>query len=231
MNKIQLNKNKILALFSNSEEKKSKIYLYENDAKLLKIFKKLPTEQLDNKRRKIEQLKELQSDIELLDLVYSDDNFIGYTMKRYDYNNLSSFTTKKEKIKHLKMLRDKVEGFNKKGIFIGNFNETNLLLSPDKKNIKICAIDNLKVDDIDFDIMTEYMARYMRKGADPEFIDSYCFNIFTLAYFTNYATGYIDIYDLNLPREFRTYENEKILYDMKHLTKNYKKDYFIDHLK
>lgn len=230
MNRIQLNKNKIIALFS-SKGNDSKLYLYENDAKLLKIFKKLPTEQLDNKRRKIEQLKELQSDIELLDLVYSGDDFIGYTMKRYDYNNLSSFTSKKEKIKHLKMLKDKVEDFNKKGIFIGNFNETNLLLSPDKKNIKICAIDNLKVDDIDFDIETENIRRYKRKGANPEFIDSYCFNMFTLAYFAKYAAGYFDIYDFELPREFRTYENEKILYDMKHLTKNYKKDYFIDHLK
>lgn len=191
---------------------------------------------LENKRQKlllIPEIEELKNDVKVLDLLYSDGNFVGYTMEKSDNETLDIFDKKKNKIKLLKMIRDRVELLNSKGIYIGDFNEKNFLTSKDRSILQMCDLDNLRIGEFDFDVCDNAEKRFLKKCGNLDALDSYCFNLFTISFLGKVDFAYISDFFTwdNVHRYLQTKENEELINSMIFLNSNYKKGYLIDNIK
>ena len=81
----------------------------------------------EEKIKLIKSLKCLSKGLEIYDIFYKDDEFVGYTMEDKNLEHLNVFDKKKNRIKYLKLIREKIRLLNSIGIYIGNFNENNFL--------------------------------------------------------------------------------------------------------
>ena len=160
-------------------------YNFEGNTVAIKIFN--PDIFTSNKLKKIELVHSREIDKIVTKpqcLVCVDGKINGYSME-YDQNdqNLESLKTltPSEKLEYLKKLRDIIETLHKHNIIIGDLKATNILVN--EGNIKICDIDNFKVDDLDPDILNLYSKQYFRKYKKmDEGLDIFSFNILTILF-------------------------------------------------
>ena len=195
----------------------------------------ISTDFLDNKHDKIlliDNLKCLNDEIKIFDMVYNNNNFKGYTMEKVDGNLIDCFEKKKNIIKYLKLIKEKIILLNSNNVYIGDFNNKNFLVSNNFENIKLCDLDNFKIDNLDFDTKTKYMTYFEKYCKNLEYIDSYCFNIFTILMLCRYNS--VDPYTLDkfkLNYMLNSKENKKIIESMNYLDDTYEPKYLIDNLR
>ena len=219
---------------------------------------------LQNKYDKISIISTLacfKDEVKLYDIGLENDKMKGYTMKKsslnpvtakyipfYDenkniVNKLIYFNPNghklslSDKIKYLKLIKEKIEKFNDSDIYIGDFNFANFLVSKDLDYMKLCDLDNLKIWSHDIDNKHISVKKYeeicMPTGDINQNIvglDSYCFNIFTLSVFLEQSKTQIfrNLENLELPEILNEFPNQEIFDDIKHLEKSYKPRYLID---
>lgn len=245
MNKIKFDKNNIIQVYTEGMESIIYYYRYGTKTIFLKYFKReldfrdhkeiINNEIIDNKRKKIElisEIPEFYNEIEILDLVYDEfDNFIGYTMKIDELITADQISNKKMKIEILKQLREKVEMFNEAGIYIGDFNSKNIIVT--NNGIKLCDLDNFRIDELDFDLKSYSQQLYLKRCKNIDNIDNYSFNLFTISYLGNIFLPYVLNYiRMNgLPRKLDTRQNRIIINELLSINDNYQKQYLIDNLK
>lgn len=259
MDKINIEKDKILDIF-NESGKESVIYKYENNNTLLKIFRDeeyekniyefymkthdydtyimrkghvIDKESLNNKIKKLELINNincLENEIKILNLAFENDSFKGYTMTREYLKPINIYSKKKIKILWLKNIKEKIIELNKNNIYIGDYNENNFL-TDDNHNIKLCDLDNLRINDLDFDTKHIFINKFERNCNKKEYIDSYCFNLFTIAFLQKICNDPIFILNSKLPRDLKTKENDEIFESMKHLDNTYQYKFLIDNIK
>ena len=242
MNNIQFNNNFVKKNFSFGYE--STIYEYEDsnyytEPVLLKRFNYdiYPNSNFyENKIKKlslIPLIKVLNNEIEILDLVYEGDKFLGYTMNKVQLDPISSFDKTRNKIFLLKLLRDKISKLNSKDIYIGDFNEKNFLTSPEKDILKLCDLDNIRIGEYDFDIMDNAQKKFMQRCGNPKLIDSYCFNLFTISFLGRYDFSYIcdNLTWSHFNKSLAGKNNEDIFDSMIHLSESYNGNFLIDNIK
>lgn len=243
MNKIIFDENKILRRYSGGVESDIYYYKVNNKVVFLKLFKKeihfhkdikvMDKEILENKRKKLEIISEsplFSNEVTIYDLAYDEyDNFIGYTMKIDSLKTAYDVDKTKKKIEILKLVRDKLEIFNKNGIYIGDFNPRNIIISD---NIKLCDLDNFKINDLDFDILNSFQLVHSKENLDKNSIDNFSFNMQTVSYIGNiyipYTIHYIE--DKGLPRKLNTKKNKDLSYKLLN-GNNCNSEYFIDNLR
>lgn len=155
------------------------------DHSLYKIFKNhISEEVLDNKKKKIEMLNELQvpffrNPIRTLSL---NEKFIGYEI---EYNKEDrmwwEFSLKTEdKIRLLQELKEKLCFLSKKGIIYGDLKDDNLLINSKTGNISFCDIDNVQIGNRKMDhILCELDYAYKHYDFYPEEVHIYMHNLFT----------------------------------------------------
>ena len=198
-------------------------------------YKVLTKEELERKKQKLELLTKrdsLKDEIEIYDRIFIKDKFKGYTMEFSDFKPLNVVDArKKDKIKYLKLIREKIELLNEDGIYIGDFHESNFLTCHDVSKVKLCDLDNLRIDNFDFDSKHKFALEYEKSDAKKEYIDSYCFNMFTIAYLNKIAIQYFLLKDNKLPRALRTKKNMEIYESMLHLDSTYQPKYLIDNIR
>lgn len=245
MDKINFNENNIIEVFNEGMESVLYYYRVNNDIILLKKFKTkldfkeyivdVPKSTLDNKRKKIELINErdyLVDEVKPLNLVYDKDEFIGYTISIDSIKTANEINSKRKKIYILKQLKDKIEKYNECGIYIGDISANNILVQSDG-TIKLCDLDNFKIDDLDFDLLSTFQRIYRKKVNNDNNIDNYCFNMFTVAYLQNIYTPYV-LYNLRnngLKYPLNSKENKRIIDSLINLDNNYQKKYLIDNLR
>lgn len=233
--------------------RESNIYLYEDNNTVLKYFKTdiedrnkntgeikiihVDDEVFNNKEKKIELLSNeqiLSDNLKLKNLIYNKDGkFVGYTSiyeNVISYNDLS-YKPSKIKIELLKKLRAKMEELNRNDIYIGDFvNPCNFGIKDNK--VILFDIDNFKVNDLDFDYKNVFVEDYLKHNKKTDNLDTYCFNFFTIAFYTNRLMSYIDAYlrTNGLPRKFNTPESKVILKELLN-NKCPEKKYILDNRK
>lgn len=245
MKKINFNKKNILKVYREGME--STIYYYKSNSEIvfLKLFKnqidfrdykiERTNDVFDNKRKKIELIYEsdyLKDEVEPLELVFDNEKFIGYTIKIDYLKTADDITSRKNKISILKQLKEKIELFNENGIYIGDINPKNILVSNDGK-IKLCDLDNFKIDNYDFDLLSLFQQTYRKYISDDRNIDNYCFNMFTISYLERIYTPYV-LYNIRkdgLEYPLNSKKNKEILKKLINLDETYKKEYLIDNLR
>ena len=191
---------------------------------------------LENKRKKLEIIKDLKclsNEVKLLDLAYKDDEFKGYTMEKLQYKPIDIHERKSKKINYLKMIREKIRLLNENGIYICDFKADNFLVSKDGKDIKLCDLDNLYLKDFNLKNDTEHrFTQYFNKNCNKkEYVDSFCFNLFTLAYLKKIAHEALDPRLDKLPWALNTKENRDIMDSIINLDNSYEPRYLIDNLR
>lgn len=245
MKKIKFDKNNIIKVYTEGMESIIYYYRYKTKIVFLKHFKReldfgdhkeiVSDEILNNKKRKIElipEIDEFNNEIEILDLVYDErNNFIGYTMKIDELKTADKISNKKIKIEILKQLREKVEMFNENDIYIGDFNPKNIIIT--SNGIKLCDLDNIRIDELDFDLKSCSQQLYLKKCKNINNIDNYSFNLFTVSYIGNIFLPYILEYIKanGLPRKLNTKQNRIITNELLNINDNYQKQYLIDNLR
>lgn len=244
MKKIIFNSNNIKGKYGNGIEGDIFYYKRNNEIVFLKLLKRniefndevkiISDEIMENKRKKLEFISEsplFSDEIKLYDLVYDEnDNFIGYTMKIDSLKTSYDINSTKRKIEVLKLLREKVEHYNKNNIYIGDFNQKNILVTND--GIKLCDLDNIKIEDYDFDLPGIFVLDYLSKFNDNTKIDNYSFNLETICHLGRIYQPYL-FYNLKnngLPRKIDTKRN-RILINKILQNKNYDNQYLIDDVK
>lgn len=246
MNIIEFNKEKIIRPFDKGVE--SVIYYYDKDDKivLLKKFNdeiklsdktiKIDSDVLCNKEKKIEFIESselFKDEVTILDKVYEEGNFKAYTMEKSELRETDCFMNRKNKIKILKLLKEKIETFNSNGIFLGDIQARNILSSKDSSKIELCDLDNFRIGNLDFDTKSLFVNEFERKCSNKELVDCYSFNLFTICFlskvFSPYVYGYLQY--KGLPRILNTKENRDIVDSMLHLDNSYQKRYLIDNIK
>lgn len=246
MKSIQIDKNKILRKFDNGIE--SIIYYYDDNGKIVLLkhfndeifiddrFVPITQKTLSNKEKKIEIIKSsplFNNEVKILDKAYEDDKFKGYTLEKSNLTVTSCFQKRKAKIKILKELRNKIELFNQNGIFLGDIHEGNILTNKDGSEIQLCDLDNLRINDLDFDVVSVAVNRFNKKCSKKEFVDSYSFNLFTISLLEKiYAPHVLEhLKEHGLPRILNTKENREIMDSIINLDNSYQKKYLIDYMK
>ena len=234
MKYIEIDKSKIKKLYSDGVE--SNIYLYDLDGQtvLLKLLKDKSS--LKNKEKKVNIIIDsdiLKDEVNILASASINGQFVGYFMPLdLEYTRtVSDFDKKRVKISALKQLRDKMERFNKNGIYIGDFNEKNILIDKEN-NIKLCDLDNFKINDLDFDTPSTFVHYFRRNCKNEEKVDNYCFNLFTVSLMEKIYSPYVLNYLTSnpLPRYMDSKENRKIVDKLVFLDDSYQKKYIIDNL-
>lgn len=236
---IELNKNNIIKKLKEGIESITYVYKEESNYYCLKLFKKqinfsdhqinVSKEVLENKRKKIEIINEdpiFFDEVRPIALVYENGEFVGYIME-LDYSKSASFFDKrKKKVEILKKYKEKIEKFNKKGIYVGDISENNILVF--NNGIKLCDLDNIKIGDLGFDIQNYFQKRYFETYGNIEYIDRYTFNLFTISYLSKIIPSYIDNYLIEgkLPKPINSERNFQLIKQ-----RNYIEDYFIDNLR
>lgn len=163
-------------------------YNFEGDTIAIKIFN--PDIFTSNKLEKIKLIHSKEIDKVITKpqcLVCVDGKINGYAME-YDQNdqNLESLNelTVSEKLEYLKILRNIIELLHKHNIVVGDLKLSNILVN--EGTMKICDVDNFKVDDLDPDILNLYSKQYFRKYKKmDEGLDVFSFNILTILFLIN----------------------------------------------
>lgn len=163
-------------------------YNFEGDTIAIKIFN--PDIFTSNKLEKIKLIHSKEIDKVITKpqcLVCVDGKINGYAME-YDQNdqNLESLNelTVSEKLEYLKTLRNIIELLHKHNIVVGDLKLSNILVN--EGTMKICDVDNFKVDDLDPDILNLYSKQYFRKYKKmDEGLDVFSFNILTILFLIN----------------------------------------------
>ena len=189
---------------------------------------------LENKRKKLEiipSIPELSDEVNILDSIYCNDSFKGYTMDKEYLKPIPDDMKKKKRIQYLKILREKIRKLNECGIYIGDFNSKNFLASDDLSIVKLCDLDNMKYGDLDFDTKHIFIQYYETKNINKEFIDSFCFNMYTIALLNDIAYDISDILNSGLPKVLNSKENRDIFDSMFYLDSSYQYKFLIDNLR
>jgi len=217
-----------------------------------------------NKREKVSiipSLNCLKDEIRILHMGIEYDKPLGYTMKkstlspifaRYekfigqDGKNVDKLVyygpnrkelSTSDKIKYLRLMKEKIDIVNSSEVYIGDFNYENFLVSNNLDHMVLCDLDNLKIWSHDFDNKTASVKKYEEccmtgdiKSYNTEGLDTFCFNIFTLALLTNEANFGIlrNLENIELPEILDEFPNREILDSMKHLDKSYKSKCLVD---
>lgn len=217
-----------------------------------------------NKKEKIiimSDLKCFADEVKILDIGIENNKPLGYTLSkshlkpilsRYEKfkdekgNDVTKLIYYKpnrkemslsDKIKYLKLLKEKVVKLNDSDVYIGDFNYENFLVNNSLDSMKLCDLDNLKMGSHDFDNKTASVKKYEEvclkkdyRDNNIEGLDSFCLNIFTLALLSNESNFTIlnNLDNLELPEILDNYPNRDILKDMKHLDKTYKPRFLVD---
>ena len=201
-----------------------------------KIYIELPTQKIEipeetfeNKRKKIEIINNdplFSDEVRPISLVYENGMFLGYTMELENYKTAEVFDSRKKKIEILRKYKEKIEKFNKHGIYIGDISENNIFIT--ENGIKLCDLDNIRIGNLDFDIKNCFQKEYLREYEGIENIDKYTFNLFTIGYLSKIVSVFVDSYlkEGKLPKPINSKRNLELIKD-----KNYTEDYFIDNLK
>lgn len=218
---------------------------------------------LENKKDKILMIPTLncfKDEVKIMDLGIERGKVQGYTLKKSSlspiYSRYVDFKTEdgevkkliyfspkrkelsvSDKIKYLKLLKDKITKFNNSDVYIGDFNYENFLVSDNLDYMKLCDLDNLKIGSHDFDNKTASVKLYEEKcikegdkNPNIEGLDSFCFNIYTLALLSNEPNFRIlkGLDSIELPEILDDYPNRDIIDSMKHLDKTYKPRFLVD---
>lgn len=179
------------------------VYKYNFEGKdiAIKIFN--PDIFTSNKLKKIELIhsKEINSIITAPQcLVCVDGEINGYSME-YDQNdqNLDSVKTltTSEKLKYLRLLRETIETLHERyNIIVGDLKLSNILIN--NGCIKICDVDNFKVDDLDPDILNLYSKQYFKKyGRMDKGLDIFSFNILSVLFLISASKDDLISYIMN----------------------------------
>ena len=247
MKKITLDEKKIIGKISEGLE--SNIYLYKDESDIV-VFKEIkiemetknhktiltPEDTFKNKEKKIQILHDnpaLKDEIKILKLVYNNDGlFIGYTMELDYCKTLCRFYTSKKskKIELLEKLKEKIIRLNEEGIYIGDYNPNNFGVK--NNEIVLYDLDNFYVQGNTFDITGDIIDSYFKKRDDIDDIDTYAFNLFTIAFYLKRTNPTICNYlkEKGLPSLFKTKDNKELLQDVLNID-NLKKRYFLDYRK
>ena len=217
-----------------------------------------------NKYEKILMIPTLncfRDEVQIIDIGMEYDKFQGYTMKKSNlkpikaqyilyecpngvdipkriyFNDEGKELTIEEKIRYLKLIKEKIEKLNNSDVYIGDFNFANFLTNKNIDRVELCDLDSLKIGSHDFDNKHPSVVAYEKvcmpkndKKPNIEGLDSFCFNIFTLALLTNQSNYRIlkHLKEVKLPKILDEFPNQEILDSVKHLEKSYKPRYLID---
>lgn len=239
MKEIELNRKYIIKKISSGIE--SNIYAYKINSNVycLKLFKNeidfcnysIPTtnEILENKKNKLQIIHEnslFYNETYPISLVYENGQFAGYIMKLENNTTANIFSKTKNKIEILKKYKEKIEKFNKSGIYIGDISKRNIIIT--NEDVKLCDLDNIKIGKYDFDILSLFQNEYIRTYNNIENIDKYCFNLFSISFLAKIIPCFSFDYlrDNKLPKPINSKKNYQLLKE-----KKYSEEYFIDNIK
>lgn len=244
MNKIIFEKDNIQRKLNNGVEGDIYYYKRNNELVLLKVFRRdimlddevrhVSDETIENKKNKLEIISEsplFSDEVKLYDLVYDgDDNLIGYTMKIDCLKTSNDVNFTRKRIEILKLMKEKIELFNKNNIYIGDFNQRNIIVTKD--GIKLCDLDNIKIGDYDFDMPGLFVLEYLKRFYDETKIDNYSFNLETICYLGRIYEPFLfySLHKNGLPRVINTKRN-RILIKKILENKNDNNEYLIDNSK
>ncbi len=236
---IEFNKNNIMGVLSSGIESIVYFYKVNDEIILLKLFRNeikyedhvinIDESVLENKRKKIVLINNdplFKDEVKTNHLVVSNGKFVGYTEEPYGIGCLSYFDKRKDKVEILKKLKEKIINFNKNNIYIGDFKLENFLT--DENGIKLCDLDNFKIKDLNFDVLSFLQQVYLKKYDIIDNIDKFCFNLFTIAYLGKIDIPYIFSYlkEDELPKPIDSKRNYELL-----LKREFTEDFFIDNIK
>lgn len=155
------------------------------------ILNKNNNDMLLNKLNKIILLNKVEDDILKPNaLVYIDGVFRGYTMdNKVGFSNISGFNGSiKEKQVILAKTYLELEKLHRNGIIYGDLHEGNVMVN-NKGDICLCDLDNVKIGNLDFDIVSVNQRRYLYFIKDVDYsIDTYMFNLLAVAFLNNIDT-------------------------------------------
>lgn len=234
MKYFEINEKNIISKYRSGIESDIFLYNLNGNIVLLKLIKN--TDVIKNKEEKLTQIINsnlLDDEVKIIGGAKKNGTFIGYFIEPSYEKTFDSFQKRTTKINQLKKLRDKVSNLNKNNIYIGDFNEGNILYDKKSDDIKLCDLDNFKINDLDFDLKSSYVNYFRQRCSDDTKIDDFCFNVFTISYLERIYLPYVLNYLIsnNLPEYFSCEENEDIRKRMIILNDSYEKGYLIDHIK
>ena len=208
--------------------------IYADDNYLYKIFNFVDDKMLSNKIEKLKLLHELNLDVKPLYFVALNSNIIGYSMdKKYiDYKPLNSFDKNvNRKLDNLKKLKDKLDILHNQGIIYGDLKLSNVL--EHNGDVVLCDIDNVKIDEYDFDTFGYLQNLYLKAFEADIYLDNYMFNALAISYLNHVVESYtVDYADKKgLPYQLNTRQNQEILASMIDLKDKEKIKPFIKNLK
>ena len=139
----------------------------------------------------------------------------------------------------LKKFRRILEYFHSNNIIYGDIKGSNMLVN---KNLDVCFcdIDNVSIDELDFDVMSRCLSYFYRCYGDISYkMDSFMFNMFTLEYLLEiYSPNYEDVFDFLDLGQVVLFPNctdkvmvKKIFHDIRNISDNYGGEYIIDYVK
>lgn len=116
--------------------------------------------------------------------------------------------------------------FKNNGIYIGDISEKNIFVTDN--GVKLCDLDNIRIGNLDFDVLNLFQKNYLREYENIDDIDKYTFNLFTVSYLSKIIFSYVDDYlkEEKLPKPINSKRNLELIRE-----KNFIKDYFIDNVK
>ena len=209
----------------------------------------------------IPSLKCFKDEIKILNVGNEKGKHLGYIMRKSSLNPICSRYEKfkdsngnvmnkliyygpnrkelstSDKIKYLKLIKEKIDKLNASEVYIGDFNYENFLVSNDLSRMKLCDLDNLKIWSHDFDNKTASVKKYEKccfsddnRNFAYDGLDSFCFNIFTLSLLLNQSNfdTLRNLDNIELPEILDEFPNREIMESIKHLDKTYKPRYLID---
>ena len=234
INKIELKKEEYEKYYPTYFGYESKIYRLDDNT-LLKVF----NDRINYPRNKLKKL-EILSQLDISEnffksLVYVDGNFIGYTMedltkKGYKILNCCEHSTNK-KVEISKLIWQRLEELHELNIIYGDIRDANILYNGN--DIIFCDMDNIKIEDCFFDIISAQNETYLHKTHFKyDSFDNYVFNKFFVGYYQKTYMPQV-IYELenyNLEKRLNNDECRKIAHEMTFLDENYMGELFIDHL-
>ena len=233
MKRIDLNAEDYLKYYPTYFGYESKIYRLSDDT-LLKVFNDRVYP--EKKLLKLEALSELDMKENIFkDLVYVNDEFIGYTMgdlTKKGYKKICCCEHfKNKKIEIAKLVWERIQELHDIGITYGDIREANILYNG--KDIMFCDMDNVRINEYSFDTTNPYHRNYLSKTKFKyDLIDNYIFNVFLLGYYQNvYMPAVYEYLDRQeLKGRLNNDMCKQIAHDMIFLDPNYTGELFIDNL-
>jgi tRNA A-37 threonylcarbamoyl transferase component Bud32 len=209
MRKIILNEKNVGKEINHGTESKVFLYTTKDGRRLaLKRYRDylsdytIDTKQRKKKEEKLEFLSSIDDPdiVKIHDLVFKNGKLIGYTMDLLDGTEIKFSNTLKDRLKHLRSVRETVLRLNKQGIYVGDFRPSNFIWTPDGRTISI-DIDNFKVSsELDFDLIPVCVNKYENSECDSRYIDSFCFNIYAVSMIDKYFPSEDELRDIKLPK-------------------------------